>query len=321
MHAVVITEYGGPEVLKLVVRDSPKLNDNEVLVEVKAAGVNRPDVFQRKGNYPAPAGAVADIPGLEVSGTIVALGKGVTKWSKGDRVCALVTAGGYATQVAVHQDICLPIPNSLTFVEAAALPENIYTVWDNVFRRGRLSAGEGILIHGGSGGIGSIAIQLSKVFGARIFTTASTTEKCKYCADLGAEIAINYKNSDFETVLKGEQVNVILDSIGGDYFEKNIDLLAPEGRLVYINAVGGAKVPLNIFKLMQKRLSVTGSTLRARDICFKAELTQDIFQNVWPLIGEKFRPQVFKKIPLADAAKAHLLMESGNFLGKLVLTV
>ncbi|MGO1243420.1 MAG: NAD(P)H-quinone oxidoreductase [Sphingobacterium sp.] len=321
MHAIVITKFGGPEVLEFVRRVTPPVRDDEVLVAVKAAGVNRPDVFQRKGNYPAPPGVVADIPGLEVAGMVVALGKRVTRWSVGDRVCALVGGGGYATHVAVHQDICLPVPVGLSYAQAAILPENIYTVWDNVFRRGRLSAADGILVHGGSGGIGSTTIQLAKAFGARVFTTSSTPEKCKYCTELGADRTVNYKESDFYAVLQHERIDVILDSLAGDYFEKNIDLLAPDGRLVYINATQGAKVPLNIFKVMQKRLLITGSTLRARDTGFKAELTESIFTHIWPFLGQKFRPQVFKEIPLEDAAEAHRLMESGNFFGKIVLVV
>ncbi len=321
MQAIVITEPGGPEVLGFIARDTPEINDCEILIAVKAAGVNRPDIFQRKGNYPAPTGVVADIPGLEVAGIIVALGKEVTKWAIGDRVCALVPGGGYATQVVVHQDICLPVPAALSFSEAAILPENIYTVWDNVFRRGRLRKNEGILIHGGAGGIGSTAIQLAKAFGAQVYTTCSSDEKCRYCEKLGADLTINYKNTDFEVALKDLQVDVVLDSVGGDYFEKNIDLLSPDGRLVYINAIAGTKVPFDILKVMQKRLLITGSTLRARDIHFKSELTADIFQQVWPLMGKTFHPQVFKEIPLEDAAKAHQIMESGNFLGKLVLVV
>lgn len=321
MEAIVITENGSPSVLKLITRETPEVGDQEVLIEVKAAGVNRPDVFQRKGNYPAPAGVVADVPGLEVSGLVIGIGKAVTKWKIGDRVCALIAGGGYATRTVAHQDICLPIPEDLSYVEAAILPENIYTVWDNLFRRGKLQAGNGVLIHGGSGGIGSTAIQLCKSYGARVFATASSEEKCRYCESLGADLTINYKTSDFQSVLANEHIDIILDSVGGEYFEKNVELLATEGRLVYINATGGSKVPLNIFKVMQKRLEITGSTLRARDLAFKSALTTEIYENVWPLLGRKFRPQVYKEIPLENAAQAHQIMESGEFRGKIVLVV
>ncbi len=321
MKAIVITAHGGPEVLKLQERAVPTLAAGELLVQVKAAGINRPDVFQRKGNYPAPAGQVADIPGLEVAGIIEAIGEGVEGWQLGEAVCCLVAAGGYAEYVAVSAQTCLPIPAGFSFAEAAILPETIYTVWDNVFRRGMLAAGEGILIQGGSGGIGSTAIQLAKAFGARVFTTVSSVEKQAYCRALGADIAINYKEADFQSQLAAETVNVVLDSIGGAYFEQHIDLLAADGRLVHINAMAGAKVSLNIFKLMQKRIVITGSTLRARELAFKSQLTAEIKQHVWPILGEKFIPQLYKSFDLENAAEAHALMDSGDFLGKLVLTL
>ncbi|PRD56217.1 NAD(P)H-quinone oxidoreductase [Sphingobacterium gobiense] len=321
MKAIVITEAGGPDVLQVQERTIPAVAERDVLIEVKAAGVNRPDIFQRKGNYPAPEGVVADIPGLEVAGIITQVGTAVTERKVGDKVCCLVAGGGYAEYVAAHSDMCLPIPEEISFEEAAALPETVYTVWDNVFRRGALQEGESILIHGGAGGIGSTAIQLAKAFGARVLTTVSSVEKEAYCRQLGADKVVNYRNTDFREALQDETVNIILDSIGGDYFRRNLDLLDTDGRLVYINAVKGNMVELNILKLMQKRILITGSTLRARDLSFKIPLTRDIYQHVWPLIGKSFLPQLFKAFPIEDAAKAHELMEDGTFLGKLVLVV
>lgn len=321
MKAVVITKPGGPEVLQVQERPVPSIGEGEVLVAVKAAGINRPDIFQRKGNYPAPAGVVPDIPGLEVSGVIVEIGTAVTTRSIGDRVCCLVAGGGYAEYIAVHQDMCLPVPAEISFEEAAILPETVYTVWDNVFRRGRLEAGETILIHGGAGGIGSTAIQLAKAFGSRVLTTVSNREKENYCRGLGADVIVNYRQDDFGEVLREEKVDVVLDSIGGDYFPKNINLLTYGGRLVNINAMKGAKVELNILKLMQKRIWITGSTLRARDLSFKTELTKAIQQHVWPLLGTSFIPQLHQKIALENAAEAHDIMERGACLGKIAFVV
>lgn len=321
MKAIVITQAGNPEVLRIQERAVPEIAECEVLIQIKAAGINRPDLFQRKGNYPAPVGVVEDIPGLEVAGIITQVGTAVTEWKTGDKVCCLVAGGGYAEYVAAHQDMCLPIPKEISFEEAAILPETVYTVWDNVFRRGALQKGESILIHGGAGGIGSTAIQLAKAFGAKVLTTVSTDEKEAYCRQLGADCVVNYRKHDFREVLREEKVNVILDSIGGDYFRKNLDLLDVDGRLVYINATNGHKVELNILKLMQKRILITGSTLRARNLTFKILLTRDIHQHVWPLIGKSFHPQLFKVFPLENAAQAHKLMENGMFLGKLALTI
>lgn len=321
MKAIVITKFGSPEVLQIQERAVPEIKTDEVLVQVKAAGVNRPDVFQRKGNYPAPPGVTADIPGLEVAGIVAQVGASVNEWKTGDEICCLVPGGGYAEYVAVHQELCLPIPGGISFEEAAILPETVYTVWDNMFRRGLLREGESVLIHGGAGGIGSTAIQLAKAYGAKVLTTVSSAEKEKYCKQLGADIIINYREFDFAEALREEPINVVLDSIGGDYFQRNLDLLNADGRLVYINATNGHKVELNIIKLMQKRILITGSTLRARDIAFKKALTQDVRRHVWPLIGSLFIPQLFKKISLENAAEAHHLMEEGAFLGKLVLTV
>ena len=321
MRAMVITKPGETDVLQVQERAIPAIAECEVLIHVKAAGINRPDIFQRKGNYPAPAGTVEDIPGLEVAGIITQLGTEVTERKVGEKVCCLVAGGGYAEYVVAHQDMCLPIPEGVSFEEAAILPETVYTVWDNVFRRGALRKGESILIHGGAGGIGSTAIQLAKAFGTRVLTTVSSDEKEAYCLQLGADKAVNYRESDFREVLQEEKVNVVLDSIGGDYFQKNLDLLDTDGRLVYINAMKGHKVELNILKLMQKRILITGSTLRARELSFKIPLTREIHQHVWPLIGKSFRPQLFKVFPLEDAAEAHELMENGVFLGKLALVI
>lgn len=321
MRAMVITKPGETDVLQVQERAIPAIAECEVLIHVKAAGINRPDIFQRKGNYPAPAGTVEDIPGLEVAGIITQLGTEVTERKVGEKVCCLVAGGGYAEYVVAHQDMCLPIPEGVSFEEAAILPETVYTVWDNVFRRGALRKGESILIHGGAGGIGSTAIQLAKAFGTRVLTTVSSDEKEAYCLQLGADKAVNYRESDFREVLQEEKVNVVLDSIGGDYFQKNLDLLDTDGRLVYINAMKGQKVELNILKLMQKRILITGSTLRARELSFKIPLTREIHQHVWPLIGKSFRPQLFKVFPLEDAAEAHELMENGVFLGKLALVI
>ncbi|NGM63965.1 NAD(P)H-quinone oxidoreductase [Sphingobacterium sp. SGR-19] len=321
MRAIVITKPGDLDVLQVQERAKPAIGKDEVLIQVKAAGINRPDIFQRKGKYPAPVGVVEDIPGLEVAGIITRVGRAVTERKVGERVCCLVAGGGYAEYVTAHQDMCLSIPEGIGFEEAAILPETVYTVWDNVFRRGALQKGESILIHGGAGGIGSTAIQLAKAFGAKVLTTVSSDEKEAYCRQLGADNTVNYRESDFWEVLGEEKINVVLDSIGGSYFQKNIDLLDTDGRLVYINAVKGHKVELNILKLMQKRILITGSTLRARDLSFKISLTREIHQHVWPLIGKSFRPQLFKTFPLENAAEAHELMENGTFLGKLALVI
>ncbi|WP_293946693.1 MULTISPECIES: NAD(P)H-quinone oxidoreductase [unclassified Sphingobacterium] len=321
MKAVVITEPGAPEVLQVEELDQPQVGDLDVLIAVRAAGVNRPDVFQRKGNYPAPAGVDPRIPGLEVAGVIVEKGRLVDNWNIGDPVCALVAGGGYASYVSVYQGHCLPIPPNLTFEEAAALPETVFTVWDNVFRRGKLRAGEHFLVHGGAGGIGSTAIQLGVLFGAEVYTTISSTEKGLFCQSLGASKTIDYTKEDFQQVLADLGVDVILDSIGGDYFEKNINLLNPDGRLVYINAMQGAKAELNLLKLMQKRIVLTGSTLRARDHQFKETLRNEIWTEVWPkIISDDFKPRLFQVFPFYEAAIAHQTMEDSALLGKIVLT-
>ncbi|UOE37555.1 NAD(P)H-quinone oxidoreductase [Chryseobacterium oryzae] len=322
MKAVVITEYGAPEVLKTEDRPIPEIGKDDVLVKVKAAGINRPDVFQRMGNYPAPKGVPANIPGLEIAGVIEKIGADVTGFSIGDKVLALLGGGGYAEYVSVPALQCLPIPQNLNFEEAASLPETIYTVYHNVFQRGNLQSGERILIHGGSSGIGITAIQLAKASGAEVIVTVGDDVKGEKCLELGADQFINYKKQDFEAVLKEHPVHLILDMIGGDYFQKNINILQEEGRLVYINAMNGNEVTLNIFQMMQKRLSIMGTTLRSRDKAFKAELTASIRHNILPLIETgKFVPVIYKVFSMEEAAQAHHLMESNKHIGKIILKI
>jgi len=321
MKAIVISAFGGPEVLRLEDRPLPEPVAGEVLIRVKAAGVNRPDIIQRKGRYAAPAGTVQDIPGLEVAGVVEACGNGVQRWQRGDAVCALVAGGGYADYVTVDAAHCLPVPQGWTFEEAASLPETVFTVWHNVFQRGALKAGEHFLVHGGSSGIGITAIQLAHAFGATVLATAGSAAKCAACTGLGADRCIDYTQEDFGVVLKDTGVDVILDMIGGDYTERNLRLLRPDGRLVFINAMKG-NAPMNVMDIMQKRLTVTGSTLRSRDSRFKAALAYAVEENVWPVIERKaFRPVIYKTFALADAREAHALMESSSHIGKIVLAV
>lgn len=322
MKAVIITTFGKAEVLKIEARDIPKITEDEVLIKVKAAGINRPDVMQRQGKYPAPADAPKDIPGLEVSGIIEKVGGRVKQWNIGDEICALVAGGGYAEFVNADAGLCLPKPKNFNFVEAASLPETIFTVWSNVFQRGNLKPGESILIHGGSSGIGITAIQLAKSFGANVTVTVGSDEKGQACLDLGADAFINYKTQDFELELAERNVDVVLDMIGGDYFDKNLNILRAEGRLVYINAMKGNTVALNLMKVMQKRITITGSTLRSREISFKTSLAREIHQKVWPVLASGiFKPVIFATFPLADAYKAHELMETSQHIGKIVLEV
>ena len=323
MTVIEISEAGEPEVLVPAKRACPTPDAEEVLIQVEAAGVNRPDVLQRKGFYPPPPGA-SDIPGLEVAGRIVAHGPGVTQWQVGDRVCALVTGGGYAEYCLAPAAQCLPIPAGLSALEAAALPETFFTVWTNVFDRGGLSAGEIFLVHGGSSGIGTTAIQLAKAFGARVFATAGNAEKCRACEQLGTERAVNYRDEDFVAVVKqatdGHGADLVLDMVGGDYLQRNIELLAPDGRLVYIAFLAGAKTQINLQPMMLKRLTITGSTLRARPVAFKAAIAARLVDKVWPLIeAGTVKPVIAATFPLAEAAKAHSLMESSSHIGKIVL--
>lgn len=320
MKAIVITKPGNADVLKPEERPIPVPEEKELLIRIKASGVNRPDIAQRKGQYPAPPGAPVDIPGLEVAGIIEECGAGVSRWKKGDEVCALLAGGGYADFVAVNEGQCLPIPKGLNYIEAASLPETVFTVWHNVFQRGLLKSGEHFLVHGGTSGIGITAIQLAKAFGAIVFATAGSKEKCSACISLGADECINYKEEDFEKALESKGADVILDMIGGDYVPKNIRLLRPDGRLVFINAMKGSQMELKIRDIMQKRLTITGSTLRNREISFKAALAKEIECHVWPLIETgKFKPVIDKVFPLEEAEKAHEFMESGWHIGKIVL--
>ena len=320
MKAVVITKPGGSEVLQIQNRPIPVPTENEVLIKIKAAGVNRPDSAQREGNYPPPPGASPDIPGLEVAGIIEKCGSAVTRWKVGDKVCALLTGGGYAEYVTAPAGQCLPLPKGWNFREAASLPETIFTVWHNVFQIAKLKAGEHFLVHGGSSGIGITAIQLAKAFGATVFATAGSTEKCTACISLGAYDCINYKEVDFETILKLKGVDVILDMIGGNYLPKNIRILRPDGRLVFINAMKGNPTELNVMEVMRKRLIITGSTLRNREVSFKSLLAKEIEEQVWPLLENgNFKPVIYRSFPLQEASKAHEALESSEHIGKIVL--
>jgi putative PIG3 family NAD(P)H quinone oxidoreductase len=323
MTAIEIREAGGPEVLVPASRPVPEPGTGEVLIRVAAAGINRPDVLQRAGGYPPPPGA-SDIPGLEIAGDVVGLGDAVKGRKLGDRVMALVAGGGYAEYCTAPAAQCLPIPKGLDMIEAAAIPETFFTVWSNVFDRGRLKAGESILVHGGSSGIGTTAIQLAKAFGARVFTTAGSADKCAACEKLGAERAINYRDEDFVTVVRdltdGAGVDVILDMVGGDYIARNIKALAPDGRLCQIAFLGGSKAVVDFLPMMLKRLTLTGSTLRPRPVEFKAAIARALEKNVWPLVEKgAVKPVLFKTLPLAQAAEAHRLMESSAHIGKIVL--
>jgi len=320
MKAIVITKYGGPEVLQLQEYPTPELEGDQVLIEVKAAGLNRSDIFQREGNYPPPQGVAAEIPGLEVAGTIVKCGPDVVDFKVGDHVCALLAGGGYAEYVSVREGQCLPIPSDLSFAEAAGLPETVFTVWSNVFQRGGLQPGENLLIHGGNSGIGITGIQLAHALGSKVIVTVGTEEKGQKCIELGADQYINYKTQDFEKELQNEGVDVILDMIGGNYLSKNINILKPEGRLVHINAVDGSHVDLDIWKVMLKRLTITGSTLRSREYDFKISLAKEIQKYVWPLIeSKKFKPVIFQTFPFSGAAEAHRLLEKNTHTGKIIL--
>ena len=323
MTAIEIAQPGGPEVLKPGRRPVPAPGSGEVLIEVAAAGVNRPDVLQRQGGYAPPPGA-SDIPGLEVAGRIVAVGDGAGSWKVGDSVCALVAGGGYAEYCAAPAPQCLPVPGKLDLIHAAALPETFFTVWTNVFDRGQLQRGETFLVHGGSSGIGTTAIQLAHGFGARVIATAGSDEKCEACRKLGADIAVNYRTEDFAAKVmeatQGKGADVILDMVGGDYIPKNLSCLAVEGRLVQIAFLKGSKAEINLAPIMMKRQTLTGSTLRPRSVAQKGEIAQSLRAKVWPLLESgKIAPVIFKTFPLAQAADAHRLMESSAHVGKIVL--
>jgi NADPH:quinone reductase len=321
MTAIAITSPGGPEVLRPVELPVPVPRPGEILVRVKAAGVNRPDVLQRQGAYPPPPGA-PETPGLEIAGEVAALGEGARRYEVGDRVCALVPGGGYAEYAVVHEDNAPPVPPGLSFTEAAAIPETFFTVWTNVFDRGRLKEGETLLVHGGSSGIGTTAIMLGKAFGAVVAVTAGTEEKCSACRALGADLAINYRTADFAAVLaeRGIRPDVILDMVGGEYVAKNLKVAAMHGRIVMIAFQKGSRFEADWMPIMLKRLTFTGSTLRPRSVAEKAEIARALERQVWPLFGaEQLKPIIFRTFPLAEAAAAHALMESSEHIGKIVL--
>ena len=323
MTCIEIIEPGGPEVLRTTDRPVPEPENGEVLISVQAAGVNRPDCIQRQGHYAPPPG-VTDIPGLEVGGSVVALGPGSGRYKLGDTVCALVTGGGYAEYCAAPEAQTLPCPEGYSATEASALPENFFTVWTNLFERGRLRAGERLLVHGGSSGIGTAAIQLAAARGVRVFATAGSDEKCAACRSLGAELAVNYRSDDFVAAVKtatgGEGVDVVLDMVGGDYVQRNLRCLRAEGRLVQIAFLNGAETSLNLAPVMLKRLTITGSTLRAQSIESKGRIAAALEKEVWPLLASRaIAPVIDSKLPLKDAAKAHLRMESSDHIGKILL--
>jgi NADPH2:quinone reductase len=325
MTVVEIAAPGGPEQLKTALRPIPKPGDDEVLIRVEAAGVNRPDVMQRQGRYPPPPGA-SDLPGMEIAGEVVALGPKVSGVSLGDKVTSLLPGGGYAGYAVAAAPLLMPIPKGLSMVEAAAIPETFLTVWTNLFERGRCKAGDIVLIHGGTSGIGTTAIQLAKAWGARVFATAGTEAKARACEALGAARGIDYKTEDFVEVIraetKGYGVDITLDMVAGSYVQRNLDIAAVEGRVVTISLLGGSRAEINVGMILLKRLTLTGSTLRSRTVAQKAAVAEGVRQNVWPLIESgKVRPVIFKTFPLAEAGDAHRLMESSNHIGKIVLTV
>jgi len=330
MKAVEISQPGGPEVLRLVDRPDPVPGPDEVLIKVAAAGVNRPDLMQRQGSYPPPKGA-SDLPGLEVAGVIAALGPGQPRsatgrlWQVGDKVCALLSGGGYAEQCVAPGVQCLPIPRGMPVVDAAALPETYFTVWTNVFDRGRLSAGEWLLVHGGTSGIGTTAIQLAAARGAKVLATAGTDQKCRACEALGATAAVNYRTTDFVAAVKeataGRGVDVILDIVGGAYTPKNLECLARDGRLVQIGLMGGADTALSLRPILLRRLTITGSTLRIRTPEEKGAIAAALEREVWPLLPGRCKPVIASTFPIGEAAEAHRALEAGHVIGKIVLTV
>jgi putative PIG3 family NAD(P)H quinone oxidoreductase len=324
MRAAEISRFGTPEALRLVERPIPAAGGGEVLVRVEAAGVNRPDIMQRQGKYPPPTGA-SDLPGLEIAGAVVAVGPEVSELREGDRVCALVAGGGYAEYCVAPAPQCLALPGSLSAVEAAAIPETFFTVWTNLFERARFQRGDRVLVHGGTSGIGTTAIQLARAFGAEIvIATAGADEKCEACERLGAR-PINYRTQDFVAAVRdmtgGRGVDIVLDIVGGAYLQRNLDCLAMHGRLVQIGLIGGAKAEINLVPILQRRLTLTGSTLRARTVEDKGAIARQLEAHVWPLLASgTVKPVVDRTLPLADAAEAHRLLEAGKVIGKLVLT-
>ena len=325
MTCIAIREPGAPDVLVASEQPLPSPGEAEILVKVIAAGVNRPDVMQRQGHYPPPKGAT-EIPGLEIAGEVVELGRGTKRWKQGDKVMALVVGGGYAEYCLAFEAHALPVPANLSMVEAAAIPETFFTVWHNVFERGKLAAGETLLVHGGSSGIGTTAIALAKAFGARVLTTAGTPEKCEACRKLGADLAIDYKTEDFVALTKqatqGRGADLILDMVGGDYVGRNYEAAAVEGRIVQIAFLASSRVTVDLMRLMLKRLTHTGSTLRARAVADKAAIARAVENNVLPLIASgRVKPLIDSTFPLAQAGAAHARMESGQHIGKIVLTL
>jgi NADPH2:quinone reductase len=322
MIAVEIVAPGGPDVLQLTRRPVPTPRQGEVVIKLAYAGVNRPDTLQRAGLYNPPVGA-SDLPGLEGAGVISAIGLGVTQWSVGDEVCALLPGGGYAQYATTYANHCLPIPQGLSVKQAACLPETFFTVYSNVFQRGKLEVGEKFLVHGGSSGIGTTAIQLAHLFGARVFATAGSEEKCQACKDLGAERVINYRSEVFEDVLESYcGVDLILDMVGGDYIQRNLEALADDGRLVQIAFLKGPKVALNLMQIMTRRLSITGSTLRPQSDLAKAKIASALLEKVWPhLATNRIAPVMDSEFPLSEAAEAHKRMESSQHIGKIVLKI
>lgn len=325
MTGIIIDGKGGPEVLKPASLPMPVAGNGQILVKVAAAGVNRPDVQQRMGAYPPPTGH-SPLPGLEIAGAVVAVGHGVTRWKVGDPVCALTNGGGYAEYCVAEDVQALPVPAGLDMIKAAALPETIFTVWNNVFERGGLTAGEWFLVHGGTSGIGTTAIQMAKAFGAKVMTTAGSDDKCKACLDLGADVAVNYRTQDFVKTAReatgGKGINVTLDMVGGDYTERNIVAAAEDGRVVQIAALGGAEAKINVARLMMKRVTLTGSTLRPRTREIKAGFARAIEAKVWPLVAAgKIAVVLDSTFPLAQAAEAHRRMETSQHVGKIVLIV
>ncbi|MBV8032734.1 MAG: NAD(P)H-quinone oxidoreductase [Betaproteobacteria bacterium] len=325
MRVIEISQPGGAEVLKSAERPRPEPKEGQILIKVAAAGVNRPDVLQRMGNYPVPPDA-SDLPGLEVAGEVVAAGRGANAFPIGSKVCALVHGGGYAEYCVAPEVTALPVPKGLSLVEAASLPETFFTVWGNVYDRAKLAPGESLLVQGGSSGIGVTAIQMAKATGNRVFATAGSDEKCAACVRLGAERAFNYRTQDFQkevlAATAGKGVNVILDMVGGDYVPKELKCLADEGRIVFIAYLRGPKTELDINEVMRRRLTISGSTLRPRTVQFKGYLAKNLREKIWPLIeAGKIKPEIFKTFPLAQAAEAHRLMESSQHIGKIVLTL
>ncbi len=325
MSVVAISAPGGPDVLAMEVRELPKPGQGEVLVRVSHAGVNRPDCLQRAGSYPPPKGA-SDLPGLEISGKVVALGEGVDPSELGKNVCALVNGGGYAEYCIARPEHCLPVPDGLSMAEAAAIPETLFTVWHNVFQRGMARDGETILIHGGTSGIGTMATMLAKLFDMTVITTSGSDEKCAVSREVGADLAINYKTHDFvektRAFTDGRGAELVLDMVAGDYTQRNLDALGEEGRLVVIAVLGGPKSEINMAKMMVRRQSITGSTLRARSNVFKGMLADELFREVWPLVESgELRPVMDETFALSEAARAHARMEAGEHVGKIVLEV